>query len=67
MALKIIVQHLKETWDIVLVLNISQEIKIDFYLDPKFSVVYGLDKATDKECVNIRNWYYINVADCPVL
>ena len=67
LASKRISLYLKATRDRGLVLNYSPELKIDFYPDFYFAIIYGHEDSTDQLCVNRKTGYAIIVADFPVL
>jgi hypothetical protein len=67
LALKRIGRYLKATRDCGLVLNPSEELKIDCYPDADFAGMYGYESSSDPSCVKSRTGFVITVANCPVL
>ncbi len=66
-ALKNIVRYLKGTLNHGLILNPSNEFKIDCYPDADFAGLWNRDDVQDPHCVCSRTGYIINFANCPVL
>jgi hypothetical protein len=66
-ALKKIGRYLMGTVDHGLILNPSNELKIDCYHDADFAGLWNRDDVQDPRCVRSRTGYVINFADCPVL
>jgi hypothetical protein len=66
-ALKKIGRYTKGTLDHGLILNPSNELKINCYPDADFAGLWNRDYVQDPHCVRSRTGYVINFADCPVL
>ena len=67
LALKRIGRYLKATRQKGLILNPSEELRIDNYPDADFAGMYGHEKPTDPSCVKSRTGYTITFANCPVI
>ena len=67
LALKRIGRYLKATREKGLILNPSQDFKIDCYPDADFAGLYGYEQVTDPTCVKSHTGFVITVSDCPVL
>ena len=67
LALKRIGRYLKATREKGLILNPSQDFKINCYPDADFAGLYGYEQVTDPTCVKSRTGFVITVSDCPVL
>ena len=66
-ALKRIGRYLKGTLENGLILNPSDELKIDCYPDANFAGLWNRDEKQDPHCVRSRTGYVICLSDCPVL
>jgi len=66
-ALKRIGRYLKGTLENGLILNPSDELKIDCYPDADFAGLWNRDEKQDPHCVRSRTGYVICLSDCPVL
>ena len=66
-ALKKIGRYLKGTLYNELILNPSNELKINCYPDADFSGLWNRDDVQDLHCIRCRTGYVINFADGPVL
>ena len=66
-AIKRIGRYLKATRDKGLILNPSDELRVDCYADADFAGLYGYESSTDPSCVRSRTGFVITVANCPVL
>jgi hypothetical protein len=66
-AFKKIGRYLKGNLDHGLILNPSNELKIDCYPDADFAGIWNRDDVQDPHYVCSRTGYVINLADCPVL
>ncbi len=66
-ALKQIGQYLKGTIDKGLILNPSNEFKLDCYPDVDFAGLWSRDNKHDPHCVQSCTRYVICLSDCPIL
>ena len=66
LVLKISVWYFKAARDTGLVLNPTPELKIDFYPDADFYIIYGRNNSTDPACVKSRTGYAITFANFQV-
>ncbi len=66
-ALKRIGQYLKGTLENGLILNPSDDLKIDCYPDTDFAGLWNHDEKQDPHCVCSQTDYVIYLSDCPVL
>ncbi len=60
-------RYLKGTLENGLILNPSDELKIDCYPDGDFVGLWNRDEKQDPHCVRSRTVYVICLSDCPVL
>ena len=58
---------MKASHDHGLILNPSQELKVDCYPDADFAGMYGYENSSDPSCVKSRTGFVITAANCPVL
>ncbi len=66
-ALKRIGRYLKGTLDKGLILNPSDELKIDCYPDADFAGLWNRDNINNPHCVQSQTGYVICLSNCPVL
>ena len=66
-ALERIGQYIKGTLDKGLVLNPSDNLDIDCYVDADFAGLWPHEVKTDPSCVKSRTGFVICVANCPVV
>ncbi len=66
-ALKRMGWYLKEILDKGLILNPSNDLKINCYPDADFAGLWIRDDRNDPHCVWSRTGYVICLSDCPVL
>jgi hypothetical protein len=66
-ALKHIGRYLLGTRERGLIIEPSQELKVDLYVDAAFAGLWGYEDKQDPSCVKSRTGFVVFVGDCPVL